>query len=570
MLGSWFVMPVTYTFAASVTSSGASDEIRCSSAGYQRGGSGGSATWGQLSKCYTKNAFPVAWQGTHFTSSTSTTQGTGSAALWHNGSANTANGCTVTGGSTYREYWYGPMTGTPFGTLPPQSVVTLVYCATGTYFNNLSMAAAAQYTAAASYVYPTSSGVSWALTASADTVDTNRVGSAGGLKWNGLLANLAAAEAMAWPPDWYPGGSGWSTTECSVVALTLSPDPANKGQVMTASSTVTGTAPAGLVVEYQSPGSSTWTVMPSPGSITWTAPVPTPSSRWVFRCRTTGTPGNVYLQPSTSPTSAWSTTAVVVSGCDAAVLTWPTDPVATGTSANFGWFVPAGATVASLDWVVMDPDDGSVPTAATVRTTARSGDAGPVTVTITVTGLVAGQNLNSVWWRCRDANSQNIGGQYNAGWVYGSVPDGSGDCFDSTDLGWSPSSWVGGLVRGMGCVILWLIVPDEEALSSFGSTWGGTWLGRFLSPVTDAVEGFHSWGEGPGPADLCAGSVVELDLGSDYSGHHVVGMDPFGVCSDTNDAIEWGQSISMWVSKFAVVLVMVGRVRSLYENLAAP
>lgn len=477
--------------AASVTSSGSSDELRCASAAYNIGGS----NWEQLSKCYTKTAFPVSWQGTHFTSSSSTTQGLGGVAFWLTGSG-TFNGCNATSG-TNREYWYGPQTGTPYGDLPAQSVVLKVRCASGTYVNNVNSGQSAAITPPHSYT--TGTGVvSWTLTASADTVDSSRSGSAGGHLWWGIVGSSATAVTMAWPPDWYPGGAEWTDISpfCGAEVTSTSHLPADiieNGDSVTFSIEWTVTLTDNVEIRW--PGSEAWVGIYTPGvignptSITKTVAIPVlqRDKEWhvydiYMRCRDGVTDVLHYLQfdddvdnvgdgrqrPCLTPRVYWprntnvAATDVLVfhisySGLTPAGHSSTIDVEYTTFDESVG--PPPGASWPSLTWTMMHNDMPLGTNADYNATAGYDGTTYQFLMRCTdYVGTIYGTGPFAAGARLRAADGDT--GQDEA------------SCYSSSGLSTHPSTWVPALGRIGSCILKVLFVPSDEALAELSAAWG--------------------------------------------------------------------------------------------------
>lgn len=279
----------------------------------------------------------------------------------------------------------------------------------------------------------------------------------------GYPTAVSAAAFAAASPAWV-----YNPHDCANIGVSLAPDPIPANS--TAGVVTTGLAAAGLVLEVKRPASSTWqAVSPVPGSSALSGfPAPTAASSVVFRCKSTASPSYVYQRGSSTTSTAWVTTEPVVTACALATLSWPGN-VASSTTAAFKYVIPSGVTIDALQYAVIDPNGSpSAPTSSTTWTSAVAAATGPSTSTINVT-VVDGVSMAQVWWRCKDLNGWTSAGQYAASFALGGGAFGGGDgsCWDSGGIGLAPSSWVPGLLHGMGCLAQDLFVPSDETVTAF-------------------------------------------------------------------------------------------------------
>lgn len=484
--------------AAEVASSGSTDELRCSSIGYKRGGSGSGTQWGQLSFCYAKNDFPTAWRGTQ---RTSTTAGVISADIpGVYAATGTSNSLSCGTGTKPREAWYGPWSGSPWGELPARSVVLRGDCATGTYFNNVNSTQHGNYVAEQSYLYP-NSGVGWSLGDSTDTTDTGRSGNGGGIKWYGVsTVSYDDAQALIdWPPDWYTGGGVWTNTACDAVSIS-GPTPPSRLLQQGSPTRWAVTLPSGSVtdlidIRFPKMGDATATLRGGDywheildaadysgvvSSIWYVTPGPVfPASEIEMRC---SVDDGATWQYRKWGGVGWTGTGLTDRICSRAEIVWPERDAwfTVGDDIPFGYSVPTDAGTDTFDIEAFQYDfngEGSVPQFgtdpsvdpgwATVASDIGSGDEGEFVIEAEFSG-----NPQMVVMRCQDSEGYYYAQYFSGGWVYEFRGDQtSKSCLSGAGFSIDPRSWVPALAGMIGCAFSRaaeaLFVPSDEAVSEF-------------------------------------------------------------------------------------------------------
>jgi len=526
--------------AGVLASSGGTDEIRCASGGYDRGG----GNWGQFSRCYLKVAPAAGLAGS-----------TQVCAVSGSGCPTADIPIPISGGSTgpncgkgtaQRTVRYGPQ-----GSIPAMAVEIEANCATtGTYFAGLSAGTMAAWP---TYIYPWVShpgSVAWAFLNTADTADTTRSGNGGGIKWWGASASLAAAKMLVdWPPDWYPGGSvGGSACPGFSVSGPLASVAVAPGQ----SVNMNWSRTAGIaidLVQYRWLGvNGPWKSFFVGGTIatSGTAPVVVPNTgvstiaagRLEFKCTATvgGVSSVTYLLYGGS---GFTSVSGVQSPCSAAQVTWPdrarqyavgevmefrlvqaaaVQPI-TSIEYAFPPFNTSGSYPApsTVTWTVANMVRDATGTAVTPYTTAPLGlnASGFFGVPMAVAG---GSEL--VWLRCTDS----VGGTtYAYRWAYGgrgispsdeAVTEAPDECVTS-GLGWNPSSWVPGLVSRLVCFTYDMTVPSaatQERLWAKFDTMKQRpplqWAVQAVDYISDVSFSFVSWESGGPSCTTIMGSEV--------------------------------------------------------------
>lgn len=281
----------------------------------------------------------------------------------------------------------------------------------------------------------------------------------------GYPTAVSAAAFAAASPAWV-----YNPHDCANIGVSIAPDPIPANS--TAGIVTTGTTAPGLVVQVKRPTGTWQTVTPVPGSMALSGfTAPTAASSVVFRCNSTSSTTYVYQRGSSTSSTTWLTTEPIVTACALATLSWPAN-VATSTTAAFKYTIPSGVTIDALQYTVIDPNGSpSAPTSSTTWTSAVAAATGPSTSTINVT-VTDGVSMAQVWWRCKDLNGWTSAGQYAASFALGGGAFGGGDgsCWDSGGIGLAPSSWVPGLLHGMGCLAQDLVVPSDQTLTDFADS----------------------------------------------------------------------------------------------------
>lgn len=550
--------------AAERTPGPVNDDLTCSSVGYNPAGTTGNTV---VHKCYAASAFPAGWPGTSKTFGT-----TVGFLVWYGNQSATVRFDSGVGCSSGTA-WYGPQTTARWGSIPARAVVVEQICGNDTNGGWRGYNSGATATLSTVVPYGCATSNSGSLAMAADTVDADRRETC--FSWGGIATSLAVVDAVAWPVDWYTGGSGFVTHPCSGVTVATTPLVGSPAAPFSVS--VTGTV-SGLTIDVQLRPGAPWTpVAPVPGTVS--VPVfgaPLSVEGLLFRCQANGS-GFRYQLGSFNASSSWpSSSPLSVSACGSSVLTWPASALASSTSAVFTFAVPEGSTVTSLEWTVIDPSAVSqVPGSASVWTTAVSAVVGPASPTFTVTGLTAGASMSQLFFRCKDSAGYKTNAQYAATFVYDPAKGGNAD-----ECAEGGSGILGGVGTAVKCAFLWLLIPSESQLNSLSSSWGGTWLSRFLSPVSSTVAGFWSlstsYSNGGGDNAGCWGPMVELDLGNSYSGSLETAWFPFAACASDPDgrkenaALAYFRAMTIFLSRLGAGLWMVFRLKKIYLSLAAP
>lgn len=387
-------------------------------------------------------------------------------------------------------------------------------------------------------------------------------------------AFAAATPALRW-------GAAFGATACDDVTLAYSStaDVAGKGTVTVTSSQAVAGVVYGLSYRW---GVGAWSAAGNvPGSFTVvnSGAQSKSLSSLAFKC-VNGATGSVAYR--TVPGTSWLATDPHPSACLEVTLSWPAGLKPSAASVGFSLSVPADATVTVAHTVVDQNVAPYVPVAASVWTTDLTASLGPSSPTVTVTGLKVDQPWSQLFWRCSDGSGTISSYQWSATYVLSqtSNADSSGDCYDQAMSGitLNPATLATGIVKGFGCSLMWVLVPSDSDLSSIGNDWGGTWLGRLSTPVIQTVSAMAHLGDamyvGGYDSSACS-SPTTFDFGSSDTvhgavlGHHYVSFDPFSTC-DTGGVIYYVSLLTKWLSRFAVVLLVLYRLRSLYFGLAAP
>jgi len=536
-----------------VPSTGANDELRCSSVGYNRFSS---TTWGQFSRCYAKDDWPASWKGTMRSVTTGSTELGGSVAT-RTGATTSGNGCTM-GGTIVREAYYGPMATSAVGPVPIRGVVYRTNCTNGTYFNNLNSAQHAALTTVRGYVaYPTLTGVAWSVTGSADTVDAARVGGEGGLMWGGLVADLAAATAIAWPPDWYTGGAAGGGS-CPGVSISgpSATVPMFAGDTVALDWTITaGMGVSSVAARWVSTGGG-WNSVYVGGSIgltgTYNLAFPSSSSgRTIsqvgleFRC-IVSLSGSESISYQVYGTDGFVDDTAPQSACMAASVSWPArQDVAAGGSLEWRVSIlggPGTDGIASIAWALLDPDEVTTvaPSDATytVANIVRNSIGAPVTpypAEDLATGFggyfavpfATAGNTQRVLLRCENEDGSFV---YNlGGWkrpprgTVGDVSEGPQGC-EAVELGWNPTSWVPGAISLVWCAVYEGVIPDQTTLDRLGTQLDGLlakpplqWADEGVSFVLASSVEFAPWAtHGPACVDLLDSEMCPREWGDGF------------------------------------------------------
>lgn len=524
--------------AAETASTGANDEVRCSSVGFRTAAS----TWDQLAKCYTKTAFPVALAGTT-AAYTGSAAGTPTGSLIAQYSASVSfGGCSLSGAA--RTVWYGPQYHPDFGQIPAFAMVIRTNCASGTYWNNVNSTQSSNLVNPRSYFTPAT--IAWAISNTADTVDSNRIGS--GILWYGIHTSTAyttnrdLAYAIGWPPHWYVGGSEWTavspfcgaevtgeisfdngTTYVSAMSTNYAIDDLDKVRF-----TTEYTAGATRSVEIRFPGTTQWLTIYRIGSIgspaisvqTYRKPTSMASVRtsvWDIDMRcvhelTSQTVtlkfgasmldiGDGRLRPCLLPRFFWPRQGAVdvgdVLAFDLQYTGLPTTSLATTSFALAYTTVdetdrPPASDYASLTWT-------DVSTSITLGTYA----------TYNATAGYDG-SVRQFIWRCTDdAGVLYATGPFAPGvGLIGPDPAGEEDCFD-VNVTASFSSLATALGSIGSCILRSLFVPDDSSFNDLSDAWDEMLAhppGVILADAATLFFGF--WGD----ASSAAGAAENDDL----------------------------------------------------------
>lgn len=203
-------------------------------------------------------------------------------------------------------------------------------------------------------------------------------------------------------------------------------------------------------------------------------------------------------------------------GCTSTSVRWPTQQMwAVGDVGE--WVLDVGASAVTVESQVVDPDSPSIGSWTTELASVSNGR-----FTFEITAGYDGSALQFLL-RCTDAVGSVLDGRWSGG-VNVLLP--GPDCWSTTGLGLHPSSWVPGLLRGLGCMFipsdesiadLWAVVEESETRVPFVFF---TWPMEFALNLFEQLGNFDDVEECGSFGNLGGDQGVDLDscstgIGSD-------------------------------------------------------